>query len=94
MTHRDRIRDPSGRRNAAGDACIGKVFRRPPTAHEFDRPGVFPGLSDGVALVLRCRASLRQALLAENPGKASLWVIISEPWYQSLYQGLTSLTAI
>jgi hypothetical protein len=31
----------------------------------------------------RCPASPRRALLAENLGKLSLWVIINAPWYKS-----------
>ncbi len=61
---------------------IGKVFRRPPTVPTRDRIGAFRGISDGVAPVLRCKASPHQVLLAENPGKASLWVNITEPWYK------------
>ncbi len=33
---------------------------------------------------MRCPASPRHALLAENLGKPSLWVIISAPWYNIL----------
>jgi hypothetical protein len=36
----------------------------------------------GVARGSRCPASPRHALLAENLGKPSLWVIISAPWYK------------
>ncbi len=32
--------------------------------------------------VLRCPASPRRARLAENHGKPSLWVFITDPWYQ------------
>ena len=46
-----------------------------------DRNGGFPRLSDGVAHALRCPASLRRTLLAENLGKPSLWVFIIIPWY-------------
>jgi len=46
-----------------------------------DLNGVFPRLSGRVARGLRCPASPRHALLAENLGKPSLWVIISAPWY-------------
>ncbi len=31
---------------------------------------------------MRCPASPRHALLAENLGKPSLWVIINAPWYK------------
>ncbi len=81
MAHRDRAGDPPGRRKAAGDAGIGKAFRRPPAVRPRDRNGGFPRLSDGVPHGLRCLASLRHALLAENLGKPSLWVIINAPWY-------------
>ena len=62
---------------------IGKAFRRPPTARLRDRSGGLPRPSDGVARALRCPASPRHALLAENLGKPSLWVIISAPWYNT-----------
>jgi len=60
---------------------IVKAFRRPPTGHLGDRNGGLPRLSDGVAHVLRCPASPRRTLLAENLGKPSLWVVIIETWY-------------
>ena len=60
---------------------IGKAFRRPPTGRHRDRNGGFPRLSDGVAHVCRCDASLQRTLLAESLGKPSLWVIIIEIWY-------------
>ena len=41
----------------------------------------FAWLSDDVAPVLRCPASLRRARLAENHAKPSLWVFITDPWY-------------
>ncbi len=62
---------------------IGKAFRRPPAVRPRDRDGGFPRLSDGVARALRCPASPRHALLAENLGKPSLWVIIGAPWYKT-----------
>ena len=50
--------------------------------------GGLPRLSakgaDGVAHALRCPASLQRTLLAENLGKPSLGVIISDPWYYPL----------
>ena len=61
---------------------IVKAFRRPPAVRLPDRNGGFPRLSDGVAHGLRCPASPHHALLAENLGKPSLWVIISAPWYK------------
>ena len=60
---------------------IVEAFRRPPTVRLPDRNGGFPRLSGGVAHGYRCPASPRHALLAENLGKPSLWVIISAPWY-------------
>jgi len=59
---------------------IGKASRRP---RRFARAtgGGFPRCSGGVARGFRCAASLRHALLAENLGKPSLWVIINEIWY-------------
>ncbi len=62
---------------------IVKAFRRPPTGRVDDRDGGGRRLSDGVARASRCPASLRHALLAENLGKPSPWVIIIAPWYQS-----------
>ncbi len=62
---------------------IVKAFRRPPAVRPRDRNGGFPRLSDGVAQGLRCPASPRHALLAENLGKPSLWVIINETWYEA-----------
>ncbi len=43
--------------------------------------GGFPRLSAGVARGLRCPASPRHALLAENLGKPSPWVNIKDLWY-------------
>jgi hypothetical protein len=60
---------------------IGKVFRRPPAVRPGDRNGGFPRL--GVARALRCPASPRHALLAENLGTPSLGVIIGAPWYKT-----------
>ncbi|MAF96771.1 MAG: hypothetical protein CMM60_13620 [Rhodospirillaceae bacterium] len=60
---------------------IVKAFRRPPTGRMDDRNGGLPRLSDSVARASRCAASPRRALLAENLGKPSLWVIITDPWY-------------
>ncbi len=94
MTHRDRAGDPSGqwagRREAAGDAGHRRGFPTPPSNRPLpvrprDRNGGFPRLSNGVARGRRCPASLRHALLAENLGKPSLWVIINEIWYKALF---------
>jgi hypothetical protein len=62
---------------------IGKAFRRP---RRFARAtaGGFPRLSGGVAHGSRCPASPRHALLTENLGKPSLWVIIKDLWYYPL----------
>ncbi len=68
---------------------IVKAFRRPqgrPLPVRLpDRNGGFPRAFgqgvDGVAHGLRCLASPRHALLAENLGKPSLWVIIKDLWY-------------
>ncbi len=59
---------------------IGKASRRPRRFARATGDG-FPRLSDGVPHGLRCPASPRHALLAENLGKPSLWVIINAPWY-------------
>ncbi len=60
---------------------IVKACRRP---RWFARAtgGGFPRPSGGVPRGSRCPASPRHALLAENLGKPSLWVIINETWYQ------------
>ncbi|MCH7693132.1 MAG: hypothetical protein IID50_06775, partial [Proteobacteria bacterium] len=55
-----------------------------------DRNGGLPRLSDGVAHASRCPASPQRTLLAENLGKPSLWVMISDPWY---YTGIRWRTA-
>ncbi len=62
---------------------IVKAFRRPPAVRLSDRNGGFPRLSDGVAHGFRCPTSPRHALLAENLGKPSLWVIIKDLWYNN-----------
>ncbi len=88
------IRRVGGKPQAMRD--IVKAFRRPPAVRLRDRNGGFPkscglGLSDGVAHGYRCPASLRHALLAENLGKPSLWVIVNAPWYKALTLGLIPL---
>jgi len=64
---------------------IVKAFRRTPTGRMDDRNGGLPRLSakgaDSVAHAFRCPESLQRTLLAENLGKSSLWVIITDPWY-------------
>ena len=72
---------------------IGKAFRRPPTGRLVDRNGGLPRLSDGVARNLRCGASRRPTLLAENLGKPSLWVIIIARWYYAAPRGPNRITA-
>ncbi len=86
MTHRDRAGDASGhragRREAAGPAVHRQGFPTPPPIRPLPvrlrgRNGRFPRLSDGPWLLdgahgLRCPASPRHALLAENLGKPSL----------------------
>ncbi len=61
---------------------IGKVSRRPRRFARATEGGI-PRISGGVARGSRCPASPRHALLAENLGMPSLWVIISTPWYQA-----------
>ena len=78
MTHGDRPRGPSGRREAAGDAAHRQGFPTPS-----DGPRGRPGRRLAKAFGQR-RARLampRIALLAENLGKPSPWVIIIAPWY-------------
>jgi hypothetical protein len=65
--------------------CIVKAARRPPTGRIRDRNGGLPRLSGSVAHALRCPASRQRTLLAENLGKPSLWVMISDPWYKVWY---------
>ena len=72
MTHRDRPRGPSGRREAAGDVAHRQGLSAPSDGSGGDRNGGLPRLSDGVARGFRCAASLRRTLLAENLGKPSL----------------------
>jgi len=60
---------------------IGQAARRPPAISGRDPKGGLPRLSDVVAPILRCAASPRRARLAENHGKPSLWVFITDPWY-------------
>ncbi|MCH7693645.1 MAG: hypothetical protein IID50_09390 [Proteobacteria bacterium] len=62
---------------------IVKTFRRPPTGRIRDRNGGLPRLSDGVAHASRCPASPQRTLRAENLGKPSRRVMISDPWYQA-----------
>ncbi len=86
-THRDRVCGPSGRREVAGDAGassrLSDALRRAAYATGTAASRGFrpKALADGVAHVSRCTASPRRTLLAENLGKPSLWVFISDPWY-------------
>ena len=88
-THRDRVGEPSGRREVAGDAAHHPGFPThsdgSPTRPErrlTEAFGPFGVLTDGVAHGSRCPASPRRALLADSLGKPSLWVFISDPWYK------------
>ncbi len=81
MTHRDRAGDPPGRREAAGDAGHRRGLPTPAPIRPLpvrlrDRNGGFPrDFGQGAESVphgLRCLASPRHALLAENLGKPSL----------------------
>ncbi len=72
---------------------IGKAARRPPAVRPRDRNGGFPKafgprLSNGVPHGLRCPASSHHALLAENLGKPSLWVITKGLWYERAGAGV------
>ncbi|MCH7693837.1 MAG: hypothetical protein IID50_10380, partial [Proteobacteria bacterium] len=53
-----------------------------------------PRLSDGVAHASRCPASPQRTLRAENLGKPSLWVMISDPWYKARPAGGTLAATI
>ncbi len=59
---------------------IGKASRRPRRFASATEGGV-PRFSGSVARGSRCPAPPRHALLAENLGKPSLWIIINEIWY-------------
>ncbi len=61
---------------------IVKAFRRPPAGHLRDPKGGFARLSDVVAHGLRCTASPRRTLLAENLAKPSIGVTIYDLWYK------------
>jgi len=71
-THRDRPCGPSGRREAAGDAVASSRLSDALRRAAWTTEGGFPRLSDVVAHALRCPASPRRTLLAENLGKPSL----------------------
>ncbi len=83
MTHEDLPRSPSGRREAAGDSDHQQGLPTPSDGLWGDRNGGLPRLSDCVARASRCAASPRPALLAENLGKPSSWIIIIAPWYRA-----------
>ncbi len=89
-THRDRVCGPSGRRGVAGDALHRQDFPTPsdglhtrPERRLIEAFGPFGVLTDGVAHGSRCNASPRRTLLAENLARPSLWVFISDPWYNN-----------
>ncbi|MFP6733253.1 MAG: hypothetical protein VB959_05385 [Rhodospirillales bacterium] len=77
MTHRDRPCGPPGRKERAGDAG----HRQALLTRMGDRNGAQPRLSGSVAHALRCPASLRRTLLAENLARPSLSIMITDPWY-------------
>ena len=82
MTHRDRVGEPPGRREAAGDAGHRQGFPTPAPIRPLpvrlrDRNGGFPRLSDGVAHGYRCPASLRHARARRKP-----WETVSMSHYQ------------
>ncbi len=87
MTHRDRLRGPSGEAGKspamqAASSRLSDALRR--AAHATG--GGLPRVSDGVARASRCPASPQPTRpwtlgLAETLGKPSLWVTISAPWY-------------
>ncbi len=65
---------------------IVKASRRTPAVRPRDPNGGFPMFSGGPMLVdgargSRCPAPPRHALLAENLGKPSLWVITKDHWF-------------
>ncbi len=84
----------AGRREAAGPAGHRRGFPTPaqsatagsPARPERRLPKAFGQGADGPEFGAGARgwrgpASLRHALLAENLGKPSLWVIIKDLWY-------------
>ncbi len=76
------IHPPQRQRRCCGGRVV-KTVRRPPTRRLRDRNGGLPRLSDGVAHALRCPASPRRTLLAENLGQPARRVMISAPWYEA-----------
>ncbi len=107
MTHRDRLGDPPGRREAAGDAGHRQGLPTPPAVRPGDRHGGFPEScgrrlsgpgADSVARGSRCPAPPRHALLAEilwpkNWGKPSLCVNIKDLWYKTAAMQLSKSSA-
>ncbi len=81
MTHRDRAGDPPGRRKAAGDAGHRQGFPTPAGGSPARPERRFPKAFARRRAWLAMPASPRHALLPENFGKPSLWVIINAPWY-------------
>ncbi len=61
---------------------IVKACRRPPAVRPRDRGAASQGFRTASRVARDAGASPRHALLAENLGKPSLWVIISETWYK------------
>jgi hypothetical protein len=67
---------------ARGDAGVSSRFfdalRR---GAEATGPAVFQAFRTALRTSRDAPASPRRALLAESPGKPSLWLIINAPWY-------------
>ncbi|MEE9210944.1 MAG: MFS transporter [Kiloniellales bacterium] len=61
---------------------IGKASRRPRRFARATGVAASQGFRAASPAARDAGASPHHALLAENPGKPSLWVIISAPWYQ------------
>ncbi len=61
---------------------IVKAFRRPRRFARATGVAACQGFRTASPVACDAGASPRHALLAENLGKPSLWVIINETWYQ------------
>ena len=82
MTHRDRLSVPPGRRKTAGDAGVSpRVFDALRRGAEATGSAAFQACRTASRPSRDASASPRRALLAESPGKPSLWVTIYAPWY-------------
>jgi hypothetical protein len=85
MTHRDRAGDPSAkgavRRGAAGDVGHRQGFPTHPAVRPRDRRRLAKAFGRRPAW-LAVSPPPRHALLAENLGKPSLWVITKDHWYK------------